>query len=286
MTRVFRPNRMVTSRARRGGPAWRLAWVSLAAAVAVLAGGCASDVPGSAVATIPTATTPSTTAATTPSTTATNTPSTTTTQTAVADWNPAHRSTVAADIREGAVTIHVGERLQFTTRESDTVNFDVQPADLHSITWYGSDLTFVGIKPGRTTLSIPNYDKHFDCPNGPCAHLNPPLSMTVTVLAAVAGAAAGPVIPAPVILTTPGRSRSLHLQVGQELDLPATVRVAIDSSDGAGFAVDGELCRLPDSAASMTTLVAAKPGTQMISLLPESADTSLTSTDLTILIDG
>lgn len=247
-----------------------MAWVSLAAAVAVLTGGCAADVTGPAV----TTSHPTTTGQTT------TTPTTKTTTTVAADWNPQHRKTVAADIHRSTATIHVGERLQFTARDSDTVFFSVQPADLRVMTWYGSDLTFVGLRPGTTTLTIPNYDKHIDCPNGPCAHLNPPRSTTVTVLA---GPASAPVIAAPLSSTSIGRDRTVHLAVGQQLDLPAGVRMSTYSSDAAGITLDGALGSLPEHEGSVITLVGAGPGTQMIGLDDGSGGTSAR---LTVVIDA
>ncbi len=234
--------------------AWRWAWVSIAAVVAVLAAGCASGVAGDAVTT------------------------TSTSVTAAVDWNPQHRQTVAADIHQSTATIHVGERLQFTARDSDTVYFGVEPADLHSITFYGNDLTFVGIEPGRTTLSIFNYDKHFDCPNGPCAHPNPTLSITVTVLA---GPATAPAIPAPLEVSALGRDRTVHLEVGQQLQIASALQMSTYSSSAAGITLDVELGNVRESSASATILVGAAPGTQVIGL---SGGGSSTGARLTIVI--
>ena len=229
----------------------------MAIAVAVQTAGCASAVTGHAGITVANTTGPvtNTTGPVTNTTgpvinttgiTATNTANATTS----ADWNPRHLSTVTAAIDQGAATIRVGERIEIIGDAGDSVNFSVTPPDLTNLTWYGSDVTFVGLRAGTVTLTIPNYNKHFDCPNGPCAHLNAPLALTVTILPGTA-----PKIAAPVEVPQNTTDQTIHLMVGQQLRVPATMSLSPADDDGPG-----RVDQLTDKA-GITTLVGAVPGT-------------------------
>ena len=276
---------MLTPRTVRRA-AWRLGWVGVAVAVALQTTGCASVATGPAVAqstavSISPSPSPSPTPTPIPTTTTAATTATTTTTAPTPDWNPHHLATVEATIGQGTATIHVGERLHFAP--SDEVNFSVQPTDLKNLTWYGSDLTFVGVAAGVTTLTIPNYDKHFDCPNGPCAHLNEPLSLRVTVLPAASAAVRAPSFPAAITITSVASARTVHIEVGQQIHLPQHVSVSGYTPAAAGMAETGTIGQLEDSGGAVT-LVGAGPGAQVFGLRAETSSSD--EVRLTVIVDS
>ena len=276
---------MLTSRVVRI-TASRLGWVGVAIAVALPTTGCASSIAGggtpattgtvSNTSTVPTTSTapagitvdPETSTAVLTSTTATSSG-----PTSSVDWNPDHLATVKAAINQGSVAVSVGQRLQIAGNADDSVNYSVTPPELTHLIWYGSDVTFVALAAGTVKLEIPNYNKHFDCPNGPCAHLNAPLTLTVTVAPGTA-----PKIPAGLRITDNTADQTVHLTVGQQLEVPATMSLTSgDSTDGGQI---GELTA-PSGAA---IIVGAHPGTVTFGL--GSRPVSDAYVHLTVVVDG
>ncbi len=114
----------------------------------------------------------------------------------------------------GTATAAVGDWVTFTGPSE--VHLSVDPRSLDLVTYYGPRTSLLMLHSGTVQIDFPNYDKHFDCPNGPCAHPNEPLHMALTVTAGVTA----PDIPDPVEITDLTADSTVHLIPGQRLLLP------------------------------------------------------------------
>lgn len=164
-------------------------------------------------------------------------------------------------VQDGRIAAEVGELIHFAER-SDVVT-TVVPADLTAVTFYGDDRTFVALRPGTITFDIPNYDRHFHCPQGPCAHPNEPIRMTLVI---TPGSGTAPTIPQPIGLAPHATTTSLH--VGQQLTLTSGTDVSVTSDGCAGCVADIEL-------AGSRVLVGTQPGTARFELLGSGTTTPL-----------
>lgn len=172
------------------------------------------------------------------------------------------------------VTIHVGERVRFLA--PDNLNITPLPTAYNDLRWYGDLDTFVGMVPSRVPVQILNSDKHFHCPNGPCAHPNAPVPMTVHI---VAGGKA-PTIPRAITLSTTHLPATLRLHIGQALRIPS----AVDVSSYAGG--DGAV-GMPSPTTSNSgyqVIVGAAPG--LVHLALSTAGPSSTPHDLRVTVTG
>ncbi len=151
------------------------------------------------------------------------------------------------------ITMTVGQRIRLVPPAD--VNATLELSDFDQATFYGDELTVLALRPGTQPISLPNFDKHFDCPNGPCAHPNAPIAMTLTI---VAGPGRSPAVPAPVTLSAADRGRTVDLKVGQRAIAPAGLSFAWSSTSGA---VVGQ--ELPGQT---PILVGARPGSDRLSL--------------------
>lgn len=151
-------------------------------------------------------------------------------------WMPEWMHTKSVSVVDGGTArVEVGNRIVF--RGADDVSMSLRPESLEKVTFYGSDMSLLALHTGRVGLLFPNFDKNFDCDDGPCAHPNVPLEMTLVVTAGGPPAA----IPDPKRFTPNDWDRTVELVPGQRLtvpewlgfeadtDVPADVVAGIDS---------------------------------------------------------
>lgn len=187
-------------------------------------------------------------------------------------WMPTTLHTSTVQVSDGGTAnLTVGDLVTFVGPSS--VNMSVDPQDLDLATFYGDPDTLLMLQQGTLTITFPNYDKHFDCANGPCAHPNAPLHMTVTV----GGSGSAPTIPDPVDITAMSKDRTVHLVPGQRVTLPRNA----DLSQFPG----GEIARqwTSDSGTGGAALVAYRPGKATYS--PSSGDSGHAPI-LTLIVDA
>lgn len=190
-------------------------------------------------------------------------------------WRPTGVGPVVdVEAADGAtVTVNVGERVHVTA--PDDLNISLAPQDLSSLVWFGDADTLLARKRGRTVVRIPNYDKHFNCPHGPCAHPNSPMQMTVVI---TPGGTA-PVIPAPITISDPNRAQTVRLRVGQQLRLAAGVEASSYADSGSNPLTS---VQTDDGA---TTYVGVSPGDGWISVVARN-DHESTPKTVTVEVRG
>jgi hypothetical protein len=167
-------------------------------------------------------------------------------------------------------TAAVGDWVHFEGPREVTMS--VVPASLDVATYYGTESDLLMLHAGTVQIAFPNFDKHFDCPNGPCAHPNAPLHMTLTVT----GGGSAPDIPDPVRLTDLTADATVHLVPGQRLRLPA-------GADGSAYPADPSTMWW--SAGDDPELVAFAPGTARWGLHPDARTNSGDEVTVTVIVD-